>query len=105
MIDTLRLTAEEATGLLERGEVTGAELLAAYRDAIAARDPELHAFLRTVDEPEGDGVWKLDNNEMTSAIKFLGADGTLAASKLAPDDVARIFNTHLLPRHQGVAGA
>ncbi len=56
MIDTLRLTAEEATGLLERGEVTGAELLAAYRDAIAARDPGLHAFLRTVDEPEGDGV-------------------------------------------------
>ena len=56
MIDTLRLTAEEATGLLERGDVSGAELLAAYRDAIAARDPELHAFLRTVDEPEGDGV-------------------------------------------------
>jgi ribosomal 30S subunit maturation factor RimM len=28
MIDTLRLTAEEATGLLERGEVSGAELLA-----------------------------------------------------------------------------
>ena len=56
MIDTLRLTAEEATGLLERGDVSGAELLAAYRDAIAARDPELHAFLRTVDEPEGEGV-------------------------------------------------
>ena len=56
MIDTLRLTAEEATGLLERRDVSGAELLAAYRDAIAARDPELHAFLRTVDEPEGDGV-------------------------------------------------
>jgi aspartyl-tRNA(Asn)/glutamyl-tRNA(Gln) amidotransferase subunit A len=56
VIDTLRLTAEEATGLLERGEVSGSELLAAYRDAIAARDPELHAFLRTVDEPEGNGV-------------------------------------------------
>jgi len=56
MIDTLRLTAEEATGLLERRDVSGAELLEAYRDAIAARDPELHAFLRTVDEPEGEGV-------------------------------------------------
>jgi aspartyl-tRNA(Asn)/glutamyl-tRNA(Gln) amidotransferase subunit A len=56
VIDTLRLTAEEATGLLERGEVTGAELRQAYVDAIAARDPELHAFLRTVDEPEGEGV-------------------------------------------------
>jgi len=56
VIDTLRLTAEEATGLLDRGEVSGAELLAAYRAAITARDPELHAFLRTVDEPEGEGV-------------------------------------------------
>jgi aspartyl-tRNA(Asn)/glutamyl-tRNA(Gln) amidotransferase subunit A len=56
VIDTLRLTAEDATGLLERGEVSGAELLAAYRDAIATRDPELHAFLRTVEEPQGEGV-------------------------------------------------
>jgi aspartyl-tRNA(Asn)/glutamyl-tRNA(Gln) amidotransferase subunit A len=56
MIDTLRLTAEEAAGLLERREVSPSELVAAYRDAIAARDPELHCFLTTVDEPEGDGV-------------------------------------------------
>jgi aspartyl-tRNA(Asn)/glutamyl-tRNA(Gln) amidotransferase subunit A len=56
VIDTLRLTAEEALGLLERREVSVAELFAAYRDAIAARDPELHCFLTTVDEPEGDGV-------------------------------------------------
>src|SRR5580765_6318523 len=55
-IDTLRLTAEEAMGLVERGEVSGAELHRAYLDAIAERDPELHAFLCTVDEPEGDGV-------------------------------------------------
>ena len=51
-IDTLRLTAEEATGLLERGEVSAAELHAAYRDAITARDPELHCYLRTVDFDE-----------------------------------------------------
>ena len=56
MIDTLRLTAEEAAGMLERGEVSAAELHGAYREAIAARDPELHAFLATVDEAEGDGV-------------------------------------------------
>jgi aspartyl-tRNA(Asn)/glutamyl-tRNA(Gln) amidotransferase subunit A len=55
-IDTLRLTAEEAMGLVERGEASGAELHRAYLDAIAERDPELHAFLCTVDEPEGDGV-------------------------------------------------
>ncbi len=56
MIDTLRMTAEEAAGLLERREVSGAELHAAYGEAIAARDPELHAYLTTVDEPTGDGV-------------------------------------------------
>ena len=56
MIDTLRLTAEEALGLLERGDVSAAELFAAYRDAIAERDGELHCFLTTVDEPSHDGV-------------------------------------------------
>jgi aspartyl-tRNA(Asn)/glutamyl-tRNA(Gln) amidotransferase subunit A len=56
VVDTLRLTAEEAKGLLERGEVSGAELRAAYHDAIQARDHELHCFLRTVEEPEGDSV-------------------------------------------------
>ena len=55
-IDTLRLTAEEALGLLERQEVSGAELHRAYLDAVAERDPELHCYLRTVDEPAGDGV-------------------------------------------------
>ena len=52
-LDTLRLTAEEAIGLLERREASPAELHAAYRDAIAARDPELHCYLRTVDFEAG----------------------------------------------------
>ncbi len=56
MIDTLRLTAEGAMGLLERGEVSAAELHAAYIDAIAERDGELHAYLRTCDEPSGEGI-------------------------------------------------
>jgi aspartyl-tRNA(Asn)/glutamyl-tRNA(Gln) amidotransferase subunit A len=56
VIDTLRLSAEDAMGLLERREVSAAELHAAYLEAIAARDGELHAYLRTVDEPSGDGV-------------------------------------------------
>ena len=47
----LRLTAEEASGLLERGELSATELRGAYLDAIADRDGELHCFLRTVDEP------------------------------------------------------
>jgi aspartyl-tRNA(Asn)/glutamyl-tRNA(Gln) amidotransferase subunit A len=56
MIDTLRLTAEDAMGLLDRGEVSGAELRAAYREAIDARDEELHCFLTLVDGDDNDGV-------------------------------------------------
>jgi len=56
MIDTLSLTAEGAAALLERGELTAKELQGAYLEAIRARDDELHAYLTTVDAPEGDGV-------------------------------------------------
>jgi aspartyl-tRNA(Asn)/glutamyl-tRNA(Gln) amidotransferase subunit A len=56
MIDTLRLTAEEAQGLLERGEVSGVELRAAYREAIDARNEELNCFLTIVDGDDNDGV-------------------------------------------------
>src|ERR671914_1739004 len=56
MTDTLRLTAEEAMGLIERGEASAAELHAAYLAAIGERDGELHAYLRTVDEAHGGGV-------------------------------------------------
>src|SRR5947208_6163528 len=42
--------------MIERGEVSAAELHASYRAAIDERDPELHAFLTTVDEVEGEGV-------------------------------------------------
>ena len=56
MIDTLRLTAEEATSLLERRELSAAELHSAYLAAIAQRDGELHCYLRTRDEAEGEGV-------------------------------------------------
>ena len=56
MIDTLRLSAEEALGLVDRGEVSPAELHAAYIDAIAARDPELHCYLRVLEEPNGASI-------------------------------------------------
>jgi aspartyl-tRNA(Asn)/glutamyl-tRNA(Gln) amidotransferase subunit A len=56
MTDTLRLTAEEAMGLIERGEASGAELHRAYLDAAGERDGELHAYLTTVETAEGDGV-------------------------------------------------
>ena len=56
VVDTLRLTAEEAKGLLERGEISAPELRDAYLEAIAERDGELNCFLRTVDGADGDGV-------------------------------------------------
>jgi aspartyl-tRNA(Asn)/glutamyl-tRNA(Gln) amidotransferase subunit A len=56
MIDTLRLTAEEALQLLEDKQVSGSELHAAYVDAARSRDPELHAYLRLVEYGEGAGV-------------------------------------------------
>ena len=56
MIDTLRLTAEQALGLLERKEVSSAELHRAYLDAAGERDGEIHAYLRLVENAEGTGV-------------------------------------------------
>ncbi len=56
VVDTLRLTAEEATGLLERKELSSQELRGAYLEAIAERDGELHCFLSTVDGADGGGV-------------------------------------------------
>jgi len=56
MIDTLTLSAEDAIALVERREVSAAELHTSYVDAIAERDPELHCFLRVVEEPNGTGI-------------------------------------------------
>jgi aspartyl-tRNA(Asn)/glutamyl-tRNA(Gln) amidotransferase subunit A len=56
VIDTLRLTAEEATRLLRDKEVTSAELHAAYRAAIGERDPELHCFLHVCEDEDGEGI-------------------------------------------------
>ena len=56
VVDTLTLTAEDALGLVERGDVSPAELHGAYLDAIAARDGELHCYLRTVADADGTSV-------------------------------------------------
>ena len=55
-VDTLRLTAEEAMGMLARRDVSGDELFAAYRAAIDARNGELHAYLNVQDAPDQSGV-------------------------------------------------
>jgi aspartyl-tRNA(Asn)/glutamyl-tRNA(Gln) amidotransferase subunit A len=56
VIDTLRLTAEDAIGLVGRQEVSAEELHRSYLEAISARDGELHCYLRTVDEPNGTSI-------------------------------------------------
>src|SRR5215207_5919943 len=56
VLDTLRFTAEEAKGLLDRREVSSSELRGVYRAAIDARDEELHCFLTLVDGDDNDGV-------------------------------------------------
>jgi aspartyl-tRNA(Asn)/glutamyl-tRNA(Gln) amidotransferase subunit A len=53
VIDTLRLTAEDAIGLVERGEVSPAELHDAYGAAIDEHDAELHCYLTRVGEANG----------------------------------------------------
>ena len=90
-IDTLRLSAEGALGLLERGEVSARELWDAYRGAIDERNGELNAFLTLVDGPEGDGVpialkdvISTKNIRTTAGSKILGDyvpvfDSTVAA--------------------------
>jgi aspartyl-tRNA(Asn)/glutamyl-tRNA(Gln) amidotransferase subunit A len=52
MIDTLRLTAEEAQAMLERGHVSAEELHAAY----AAREDDVHAYLRRLDYALAEGI-------------------------------------------------
>ena len=56
MIDTLRLTAEEATRLLQDKELSSAELWGAYQTAISERDPELHCYLHVCEDDGVEGV-------------------------------------------------
>lgn len=42
-------------------------------------------------ESNPDGRWQTDDREMTSAVKFLDRAGTLASSRLEPDDVAEVL--------------
>ena len=61
------------------------------RPEIVRRD--LTTALATLNERGGDGRWKIDNSEMTSAAKFFNADGTLGVSQLEPDEVLAVLST------------
>ena len=53
LIDTLRLTAEEAPGCSSAARSPAPSSHGAYLDAIDERDAELHAYLRTSPSPNG----------------------------------------------------
>jgi len=73
------------------------------RPRIARRDfNDLLARLNQA-ERSSRGHWKSDNREMTSAIKFLADDGTLAGSQLQPDEVAKIMRAELSQKKSSVA--
>ncbi len=55
-------------------------------------------------EKQGEGRWQLDTREMTSAAKFVAADGTPGASTIAPDEVAKILRTVLFSKEVAVVG-
>ncbi len=78
-LDTLRLNAEEAIGLLGRREASAAELHAAYLEAIAARDGELHCYLRTLEEPNGEGI----PIALKDVISTMGVETTAGSKILA----------------------
>lgn len=61
------------------------------RPRIARRD--FTNALRSLNEREasGNGTWQPDNREMTSAVKFLDQNGSLAPSRLPPEQVFDAF--------------
>lgn len=63
------------------------------RPRISRRD--LGTALQTLNakETNREGRWSPDNREMTSAVKFLNEDGSLAVSRLDPDQVAQAICT------------
>ncbi|HZQ04642.1 MAG TPA: Asp-tRNA(Asn)/Glu-tRNA(Gln) amidotransferase subunit GatA [Gaiellaceae bacterium] len=91
-IDTLRLTASEAHALLERREVSGAELFASYRAAIDEHNAELNAYLTVADDPGGDGVpIALKDVISTAGIR------TTAGSRIL-DDYVPVFDATVAVR-------
>ena len=54
-------------------------------------------------EQNSSGQWKIDNSEMTSAVKFLNAEGTLAPSSLRPAEIANIVRVAILSDRAAIA--
>lgn len=72
----------------------------AWAETVVRPQIQRHDFtnaLRQLNERESnsEGQWRVDNREMTSAVKFLNSGKALAPSALPPDDVVRIVQTEI----------
>jgi len=54
-------------------------------------------------EKKQSGRWKLDNSEMTSAVKFLDGTGSLTPSTTQPDEVAGLIRAELMLKDVALA--
>src|SRR5262249_47450681 len=63
------------------------------RPRIAHRDLSGALQLLNNKESNRDGRWQMDEREMTSAVKFLDGNRTLAASRLEPHDVVKALQS------------
>lgn len=73
------------------------------RPRIERRDFSPLLFRLNQIEGEKEGVWKADSSELASAFKFLSKHGNLAASTLAPDDVAQAIREEMISVEASVA--
>ena len=65
-----------------------------------ARHDFTDCLLQLNELEKSDSQWTADRNELSSAVKFLGADGKLATSRLHPDQVAHTLSNFLSTRLQ-----
>jgi hypothetical protein len=65
------------------------------RPAVPRRNLERALQFLSDKETSEAGSWQRDHNEMTSALKFINEERTLAPSKLSPDIVASAFSEQL----------
>ena len=97
MIDTLRLTAEEAAGLIERGEVSAAELHRAFLDAIELKTIRSRMVQMAITRDEVLHVARLARLALTDEeVERLGAQLNAileAVGKVAELDLADVEPT------------
>jgi len=98
MIDTSQLTIKDAHTALTSGDVSVAELVEAYQDAINAKDADIHAYLELYDDIETyvrRAQTMIDNGNATmlTGIPFALKDNILLKGKTA-SSASRMLETY-----------